>query len=101
MSDSEIVVEVPTVSVEVAPVTADVTVEVVSGSEVTVEVSGPPGPAGPTAVSKDPNNTSILGTDGLIYTNDRAYINSRTPEITVGTTAPSSPAVGDVWIDTN
>jgi hypothetical protein len=24
-----------------------------------------------------------------------------TPKITVGTTAPVSPAVGDVWIDTN
>lgn len=24
-----------------------------------------------------------------------------TPTITVGTTAPSSPAVGDIWIDTN
>ena len=23
------------------------------------------------------------------------------PTITVGTTAPSSPAVGDIWIDTN
>ncbi|MFF1693126.1 hypothetical protein ACFVXC_05790 [Streptomyces sp. NPDC058257] len=24
-----------------------------------------------------------------------------TPKITVGVTAPASPAVGDVWIDTN
>lgn len=25
----------------------------------------------------------------------------RTPRITVGTTAPSSPSIGDIWIDTN
>ncbi|WNI17624.1 hypothetical protein [Actinacidiphila sp. ITFR-21] len=24
-----------------------------------------------------------------------------TPKITVGTTAPTSPSLGDVWIDTN
>jgi hypothetical protein len=29
---------------------------------------GPAGPAGPTAVSKDAGNTSVLGTDGLIFT---------------------------------
>lgn len=31
----------------------------------------------------------------------RSFVTARTPQITVGTTAPSSPAVGDVWIDTN
>lgn len=25
----------------------------------------------------------------------------RTPKITVGATAPASPAVGDLWVDTN
>lgn len=30
-----------------------------------------------------------------------AYVNARTPQITVGTTAPSNPAVGDIWVDTN
>lgn len=29
----------------------------------------------------------------------KAYVDRRTPNITVGTTAPSSPAVGDVWVD--
>ena len=29
------------------------------------------------------------------------YVNARTPKITASTTAPSSPAVNDVWIDTN
>ncbi len=29
---------------------------------------GPAGPAGPTAVSADANNTSVLGSDGLIFT---------------------------------
>jgi hypothetical protein len=29
------------------------------------------------------------------------YVDTRTPKITPGTTAPSSPATNDVWIDTN
>ena len=29
---------------------------------------GPTGPAGPSVVSKDANNTSVIGTDGLIFT---------------------------------
>ncbi len=28
-------------------------------------------------------------------------VTARTPKITVGTSAPSSPSTGDVWIDTN
>lgn len=31
----------------------------------------------------------------------KAYVDGRTPKITVGTTAPTSPATGDIWIDTN
>ena len=31
----------------------------------------------------------------------KQYVDNRAPKITVGTTAPSSPAVNDVWIDTN
>jgi len=31
----------------------------------------------------------------------KGYVDGRTPKITAGTTAPDSPAVGDVWIDTN
>lgn len=31
----------------------------------------------------------------------KGYVDGRTPKITASTTAPSSPAVGDVWIDTN
>ena len=30
-----------------------------------------------------------------------AYVDARTPQITVGATPPSSPAVGDIWIDTS
>ncbi len=30
----------------------------------------------------------------------RSYVDGRTPKITVGTTAPASPAVGDLWVDT-
>ena len=31
----------------------------------------------------------------------KSYVDGRTPKITVGTTAPTSPATGDIWIDTN
>jgi hypothetical protein len=38
-----------------------------------------------------------------IYANDFYYAatSTRQPKITVGTTAPSTPAVGDLWVDTN
>lgn len=83
-----------TISVEI--VTNEILVELVDQQPVVVEVSGP---AGPTAVSKDAGNTSTLGTDGLLYTNDRPYVNARTPQITVSDTEPVNPAIGDVWID--
>lgn len=28
-------------------------------------------------------------------------VRARTPKVTVGATAPASPAVGDLWVDTN
>lgn len=31
----------------------------------------------------------------------KSYVDARTPKITVSTTAPASPSVGDIWIDTN
>jgi len=31
----------------------------------------------------------------------KEYVDSRTPKITPGTTAPTNPAINDVWIDTN
>ena len=31
----------------------------------------------------------------------KGYVDGRTPQITVGTTAPGSPATGDIWVDTN
>lgn len=39
-------------------------------------------------------------TNGGDATN-KTYVDGRTPKITVGATAPSSPAVGDLWVDTN
>jgi hypothetical protein len=30
-----------------------------------------------------------------------SIIKARTPKITVGTAAPTNPAVGDLWVDTN
>lgn len=42
------------------------------------------------------NGVAALGGDGRVV---QAQL--PTPKITVGVTAPSNPALGDVWIDTN
>jgi hypothetical protein len=34
------------------------------------------------------------------HATNKLYVDTRTPKITVASTAPSSPATGDVWIDT-
>lgn len=39
--------------------------------------------------------------DALNLKANITYVNSRTPQVTVSNVAPSNPAVGDVWIDTN
>lgn len=39
--------------------------------------------------------------DAALKAATKQYVDGRTPKITVGTSAPGSPAVGDVWIDTN
>jgi hypothetical protein len=44
-------------------------------------------------LSRDPINVLEAAT--------KQYVDMRTPKTTVGTTAPSSPSVNDVWIDTN
>lgn len=31
----------------------------------------------------------------------KGYVDDRTPKVTVATTAPSSPAVNDLWVDLN
>ncbi len=41
------------------------------------------------------------GVAGLDGTGKVPQTQIPTPKITVGTVAPSSPALGDVWIDTN
>jgi hypothetical protein len=49
---------------------------------------------------------SITGVTEVPATNSAllastAFVHARTPQVTVGTTAPSSPAVNDIWVDTN
>ena len=45
--------------------------------------------------------SEITGLDAALTAKaDLTYVNARTPKITVASTAPSTPAVGDVWIDT-
>ncbi|MET9360385.1 hypothetical protein ABZX93_05700 [Streptomyces sp. NPDC006632] len=41
------------------------------------------------------------GVAGLDATGKVPQAQIPTPKITVGTTAPTNPALGDVWIDTN
>ena len=53
---------------------------------------GPQGIPGPQGVKGDTGDTGPQGIPGTSYTG---------PAITVSNTAPSSPAVGDVWIDTS
>jgi|ERR1043165_6105864 hypothetical protein len=55
-------------------------------------VPGPPGPPGVQGPKGDTGNTGAQGNPGVDYTG---------PTITVSSTAPSSPSVGDVWIDTS
>lgn len=45
---------------------------------------------GPSAVSADPGNAAILGSDGLVYV---------APKITVSATAPGSPLPNEIWVD--
>ena len=78
----EVMVDIPTIDVDVELARIGIDVE--------VAVAGPPGPVGPPG--------PIADTSGLAT---KEYVDSRTPQITVGTTAPSSPAINDVWIDTN
>ncbi|MFJ8995631.1 hypothetical protein ACIRQH_35150 [Streptomyces sp. NPDC102279] len=41
---------------------------------------------------RDPNSNLKAAT--------KQYVDNRAPKITVASSAPSSPATGDVWIDT-
>ena len=51
-----------------------------------------PGPQGPKGDTGDTGPQGPAGADGADYTG---------PTITVASSAPSSPAVGDIWIDTS
>lgn len=56
---------------------------------------GDPGDAGPTGPKGDKGDTGDIGPPGL----DGADYTG--PNITSGSSAPSSPSAGDVWIDTS
>jgi hypothetical protein len=58
---------------------------------------GPEGPAGPGVPAGGATRDMLVKSSGANYdTKWRAFV-----ELTVGTTPPSSPAIGDVWIDTS
>lgn len=59
---------------------------------------GPQGPAGPQGPKGDTGNTGATGAQGPQGPAGTSYTG---PKITVSNTAPSSPTVGDVWIDTS
>lgn len=80
------------VSIEGSTLVVDVIVQPIAPI-IVVEVfnQGPPGPPGPVAEAPE---------DGELYARQDATW-QMVPKITVGTTAPVSPGVNDVWIDTN
>lgn len=46
-------------------------------------------------------NVALIAAIRAGFAEVAAVMRARTPKITVGPTAPTNPAVGDVWIDTN
>ena len=79
-----------------------------------LRIGGPSGPlvasgsGSPEGVLTAPVGSRYLRTDGVggtveyrkeTGTGNTGWVSGQ--KITVGTTAPSSPAVGDIWIDTN
>lgn len=82
----------------VAQMIADAVIEGVPGPQ------GPQGPAGPTGATgpQGPTGpTGPAGATGATGSQGAPGADYSGPKITVATTAPSSPAVGDVWIDTS
>jgi hypothetical protein len=66
--------------------------------------TGPLGPTGPSGSTGPKGDTGATGATGSIGPTGPAGANGTSytgPKITVATTAPSTPAVGDVWIDTS
>ena len=61
-------------------------------------MTGATGPVGPQAVSADAGNLLTLGTDSRVMLAEAAL---PVPKITVSATQPTSPNIGDVWIDTS
>jgi hypothetical protein len=109
------------VRVDGAPVAALETTIVVDPSAPVIDLTlaqGPPGPPGATGPAGVPGAAGATGPAGLpgpgvpvggtagqllAKTTGADYATTWVappPKITVGPTAPSSPAVGDVWIDT-
>ena len=54
--------------------------------------AGPPGPPGPGGIGEAPVTNTLYARQNAAWTS--------IPRITVSATAPASPAVNDVWIDT-
>jgi hypothetical protein len=64
-------------------------------------IDGVPGPAGPKGDKGDTGNQGIQGIQGVKGDTGAPGASYSGPTITVATTAPSTPTVGDVWIDTS
>lgn len=65
---------------------------------ITVTVSGSPGPPGQGVPAGGSAGQVLTKTAAADYSTAWQSI---TPEITVGKTPPPSPAVDDIWVDTN
>jgi len=68
------------------------------GPQGPIGLTGPQGPAGPTGATGATGPTGPKGDTGDTGPSGTDYSG---PNITVSSTAPASPSVGDVWIDTS
>lgn len=64
-------------------------------------VPGPQGPTGPTGATGATGATGPQGPKGDTGDTGPQGTSYTGPKITVSSTSPSSPSVGDVWIDTS
>jgi hypothetical protein len=78
--------------------------QVVLQDEPVVVVGAPggaiPGPPGPTRVSADANNAVSLGSDGLIYEKQLAYVVAKSSPPTAADYGLTTIPINAVWVQT-
>ena len=85
----------------VAQMIADAVIEGVPGPQGPIGPTGPQGATGPQGPTGPTGATGSQGATGATGSQGPAGTSYTGPTITVSSTAPSTPSVGDVWIDTS